>query len=147
MKGHTQELLCTFSIWDRKGAHAPTFDTRDTFRVSRGDRVSIFSDFDRGEVEKFRGSILIDFHYFSLFLIIFRAVCNIDTPGSVQNRSELFAAKHRGPGGSEKAVHMCETLQICDYRSLAGGAARGFNNFYYFLELNHFTDIPISPSS
>ena len=100
MKGHTQELLCKFLHCVKDHPESKTFDTREMVRVSRGDRVSIFSDFDRGEVEKFRGSILIDFHYFSLFLIIFRAVCNIDTPGSVQNRSELFAAKHRGPGGS-----------------------------------------------
>lgn len=65
----------------------------------------------------------VDFRHFSLFLIIFRSICNIDTPASVQNRSELFAAKIRGPGWAEREVHMCETPPD---RSLAGGAARGF---------------------
>ena len=147
MKGHTQELLCKFLHCVKDHPESKTFDTQEMVRVSRRDRVSIFSDFDRGEVEKFRGSILVDFRYFSLFLIIFRAVCAMNTRGSAQNRSELFSAKIRQPVAPEKAVHMCETLQICGYRSLAGGAARGFNNFYYFLELNHFTEIPISPSS
>ena len=147
MKGHTQDLLCQFLHCVKDHPESKTFDTREMVRVSRQGHMSIFSDFDRGEVEKFRGSILVVFRYFSLFLIIFRAVCNIDTPGSVQNRSELFSAKIRQPVAPEKAVHMCETLQICDYRSLAGGAARGFNISYYFLELTHFTDIPNSPSS
>ena len=58
MKGHTQELLCTFLHCVKDHPESKTFDTREMVRVSRGDRVSIFSDFDRGEVEKFRGSIL-----------------------------------------------------------------------------------------
>ena len=66
---------------------------------------------------------MVDFRHFSVFLIIFRAACNIDTPGSVQNHSELFSAKHRGPGGSERRVHMCERVPN---RSLAGRAARWF---------------------
>ena len=63
--------------------------------------------------------------FWSIFVIFdhFSICCNIDTPASVQNRSELFAAKIRGPGWAEREVHMCETPPD---RSLAGGAARGF---------------------
>ena len=67
MKDHTQELLCKFLHCVKDHPESKTFDTREMVRVSRGDRVSIFSDFDRGEVEFFRGSILVDFRYFLLF--------------------------------------------------------------------------------
>ena len=53
-------------------------------------------------------SILVTFRYFSI----------VDTRGSVQNRSELFAAKIRGPVGVERPVHMCANRQ---YLSHAGG--------------------------
>ena len=67
MQGHTQELLCKFLHCVKDHPESKTFDTREMVRVSRGDRVSIFSDFDRGEVEFLRGSILVDFRYFLLF--------------------------------------------------------------------------------
>ena len=100
---------------DWKPAHAPTFDTRESLSAPRGDRVLIFSDFDRAEPHFFRVSNLVDFHYFSIFFDIFRYFSNVYTP---DNRSELFADKIRGRVGSERAVHMCATRQ---YLSLQGG--------------------------
>ena len=50
--------------------------------------------------------------------VIFRYFWIVDIPECVQNRSELFAAKIRGPVGVERAVHMCPNRQ---YRSPAGG--------------------------
>ena len=46
-------------------------------RVSRGDRVSIFSDFDRGEVEFLRGSILVDFRYIRVKIVTIRRRASI----------------------------------------------------------------------
>ena len=108
---------------DWKPAHAPTFDTRESLSAPRGDRVLIFSDFDRAEPHFFRVSNLVDFHYFSIFFDIFRYFSNVYTP---HNRSELFAAKIRGRMGSERAVHMCANRPCL---SLAGGAVRAFLTF------------------
>ena len=62
---------------DWKPAHAPTFDTRESLSAPRGDRVLIFSDFDRAEPHFFRVSNLVDFHYFSIFFDIFRTYTHL----------------------------------------------------------------------
>ena len=62
---------------DWKPAHAPTFDTRESLSTSRGDRVLIFSDFDRAEPHFVRVSNLVDFHYFSIFFDIFRTYTHL----------------------------------------------------------------------
>ena len=103
---------------DWKPAHAPTFDTRESLSAPRGDRVLIFSDFDRAEPHFFRMSNLVDFHYFSIFFDHFRYFSIVYTPESVQKRLELFAVKIRGRMGVERAVLMCATRQ---YLSLPGG--------------------------
>ena len=77
MKGHTQELLCTFLHCVKDHPESKTFDTREMVRVSRGDRVSIFSDFDRGEVEFLRWSILVDFRYFRVKIVTIRRRASI----------------------------------------------------------------------
>ena len=59
-----------------------------------------------------------DFDRNCLIFVIFRYFWIVDIPECVQNRSELFAAKIRGPVGVERAVHLCPNRQ---YRSPAGG--------------------------
>ena len=57
----------------------------------------------------FRWSILVNFHHVSSFFVTFRNFSIVDRPGSVRNRSELFASKIRQPAAPERAVHMCRT--------------------------------------
>ena len=75
----------------------------------------------------FRLSNLSDFHHFSIFSDHFLFFSIVYIPNSIQNRSELFAAKMWGRCGVERAV-----LTLCatgPNRSLPGGAVRAFFTF------------------
>ena len=72
-----------------------------------------------------RNPIFSDGRFWSIF-VTFRYFSIVGTPGSVQNRSELFATKVRGPVGVEREVHMCPNRPN---RSLERGATRAFFKF------------------
>ena len=75
---------------------------------------------------------------FSSFFVTFRNFSIVDRPGSVRNRSELFASKIRRPATPERAVHMCGNRQ---YRSLPRGAVCTFFGSH---ELAAFSGGPVS---
>ena len=86
----------------------------------------------------FRWSILDNFRNFSSFFVTFRNFSIVYRPGSVRNRSELFASKIRAPATPERAVHMCGNGQ---YRSLPRGAVCTFFGKH---ELAAFSGGPVS---